>query len=203
MLALRYLAVTVGVIALLGVGAYVTILSGSPASVSGTTTTTCITSNPSTTTTQSSTTSSVTATTPQGSFSYSPSSPVKVDSVTASTYQGSNGTMVTFAVAYENVGNSDIYYLAGCGSSLVATLAPGSDAIKQVRGGPVCLCAEAIMRLPPGGNRTAVTPGCWTVDKFLLVHPGTVQVDFALYWGSTQSNQQQDVTNITATLVFS
>lgn len=198
MSALRYLAMAVGVIALIGAGAYVTTLSGGTAPSTGTTTTSCTTSDSSATVR----TSTTTTTAALGSFSYHPASPVKVDSVTASTYQGGNGTMVTFAVAYENVGTSDIYTLAGCGSSLVATLAPGSDAVERVKGGPVCLCSEAIMPLPPGGNRTAVTPGCWTVDKFLLVHPGTVQVDLALYWGPTQTYQQQDVTNITATFSF-
>ncbi len=192
-MALRYLALTVGVILLIGVGAYAPMILGNTTPGSGTTSSTCTTTGGSTTTTTAST---------QGAFSYSPASPVKVDSVTASTYQGSNGTMVTFAVTFEDVGSFDIYTVTGCGSSLVATLQPGSDVLKQVTGGPVCLCAEAPTAVPPGGTRTAVTPGCWSVDKILLAHPGTAQVDFTLYWGSAQATSRQDMTNITATFTF-
>lgn len=58
------------------------------------------------------------------------------------------------------------------------------------------------MPLAPGGNRTSVTPGCWTVYKSLLVHLGTVQVDLTLYRGPTQTSQQRDTTNITASFTF-
>jgi hypothetical protein len=122
--------------------------------------------------------------------------------VSTSTYQAGNETMVTFEVNYQNIGSSDIYTITGCGSSLVATLPPGTTVLKRITGGPVCLCAEAPMAVPPGANRTSTTPGCWTVYKFLLVQPGTAQVDFALYWGPTQGSSQQDMTNITATFTF-
>ena len=197
MMAFRYLALTLGVVALIGVGAYAPMIFGSAPSGSGTTSSICTTTGTATTT-QTSTASST-----LGSFSYSPAAPVKVLSVAASTYQGGNGTMVTFSVTYENVGSSSIYTLSGCGSSLVATLPTDTSIIKRVTGGPVCLCAEAIMPLIPGANRTSTTPGCWTVYKVLLVHPGTVQVALTLYWGPDQTGQQQDATNITATFSFS
>jgi hypothetical protein len=111
--------------------------------------------------------------------------------------------MVTFAVTYENIGSADIYTIAGCGSSLVATLPAGTDVLKRVTGGPLCLCAEAMTPVPPGGNRTSVTPGCWTAYKFLLVHPGTMEVYLTLYWGLSQTFQHEDMTNITASFTFS
>ena len=193
MTASRYLALTVGVIVLIGVGAYVPMILGGSSPGPGTTSSTCTTTGSSTTPT--------TATSTQGAFSYSPSYPVKIDSVEASTYQGANGTMVTFMVSFTNVGSSDVYTVVGCGSSLSVTLTPGSTVLKQVSGGPVCLCAELPSAVPPGGNRTATTPGCWTSVKYLLVHPGTVQVDLTLSWGETQSSLQE-ATSITATFTF-
>ena len=192
-MALRYLAVTVAVVALIAAGAYAPAMLGAGTAGSGTSTT-C--------TTAGSSTSSAPPASVEGSFTYSPAGPVKVESVSASTYPGGNGTTVTFAVAFENVGTSDIYTVAGCGSSLAASLPQGDGALKRVTGGPVCLCAEAPTAVPPGEIATSVTPGCWTVYKFLLVGPGTVQVDLALYWGPSQSYQRQDSTNITATFTF-
>ena len=196
MIAARYLALTVGVKLVSGVGAYVPMILGGGTPGQGTTSSTCTTGG----STTDSTTSGATSTT--GSFSYTPTYPVRVESVTASTYQGGNGTMVTFAVSFENVGSTDIYTVTGCGSSLTATLPQGTGVLKRVTGGPVCLCAEAPTAVPPGANRTAITPGCWTVYKFLLVHPGTVQVGLTLTWGTSQAGPQQDMTNITATFSF-
>ena len=199
MMPLKYLAVTIVVVAVIGVGAYAPMILGPSSSNPGTTTATCTTTGSSTA--QGSTATQTSNSIP-GSFTYSPAYPVKVESVGASTYQGSNGTMVTFEVTYENVGSYDVYTAAGCGSSLVATLPPGNGVLKQVYGGPVCLCAEAITPILPGGNRTSVTPGCWTVDKIMVAHPGTVQVELTLSWSTMQDSPRQDITNITATFAI-
>ena len=189
------------IVAIVGAGAYVSVtVTPGPSSSSTTVSSTCTTSG-STSSASTTTTSTQTSTSETGTFTYSPSAPLRIDSVNASTYPGSGGDYVTFAVAYTNVGSSDVYTISGCGSSLVATVPPGSTGLKQVSGGPVCLCAEAPMALPPGANRTSVTPGCWSSIKYVVAHPGTVQVDLTLYWGPTQSGQQ-DSTTITAYFTF-
>lgn len=194
---IKYLALTVAVVALIGAGAFLPMILGTSPSGGSTTSTTCTTSS-ATNTTQSSTTAIQTSAV-QGSFTYTPSAPVRIDSVAATVY--GQGSDVAFSVTYENVGSSSVYYVAGCGSSLVATVPPGSGVLQKVSSGPVCLCAEAIMPLAPGDNRTATTPGCWSGYHFELLGPGTVQVELTLYWGQSQGSQQ-DTTNATATFTF-
>ena len=200
MAAVRYVALTVGVVVLIGLGAYAPmILGGTSVSPGSTTTTTCTTRTG--TSTQSSTTGVPPSYSSMGTFSYAPPGPVKVDSVIAVVTQGSHA-QVGFEVAYENVGPSDIYYVAGCDSSLAVTIPAGNGVLQETYSGPRCLCAEAIVAMPPGANRTASAPGCWSGYGVVLAHSGTVTVGFTLYWGATQGNQPQDATNITATFTF-
>ena len=177
----RYVVLAAAVVALVGAGAFFPGLFG-PASPAGSG-------------------SSTTTGTVSGSFYYSPASPVQIVSVTASKSLGADGTLVSFDVAFKNVGSSDVYAVRGCGSSLTASVGSSSGVLRTTTGGPICLCAEAPVTVPPGGNSSATTPGCWSAYKFLLVGGGSVQVDLSLHWGPAQSTLQ-DVTNVTATFVF-
>ena len=201
---LKYVALAVGVVALIGLGAYAPTMLGPATTGTGTSSTACTSTTAESTASTSSQSSSTTtpASTTEGSFSSTPSSPVKVLSVAASTSQGAGQTAVSFAVTYENVGQSDVYTVVGCGSGLVASLPPGTTVLQKVTQGPVCLCDEAMTPVSPGQNRTSYTPGCWSGYQFLLVHPGTAQVDFTLSWGSNSTFQQGGQTNITAYFAF-
>ncbi len=218
-IALKLTALLIGVVAVIGVGAFAPAMLQGPtvhgaASSTFTTATHCTTGAQSTssatvaTTTlplKSTTTSTSTSgTTIGGSFTYSPSSPVKVTSVQASIFQdGGGGTTVSFAVSFQNGGTYTIYTAAGCGSGLTAEVPPGSPVLQKVNGGPVCLCAEMMAPVDPGQNHTSYTPGCWSGYHFALLQPGTVQVDFTLYWGSMMASPQATYTNVTAWFTFS
>ena len=197
---MKYLPVAVAVDALIGIGAYAPMMLSPGPSGGSATSNSCTTQSSST---QTLTTGTSPASTVQGSFTYSPSSPIRVQSVEAEVYdQGAQGQLVTFAVTYENTGSSDVYYVAGCGSSLVASVSAGSGVIQKSSTGPVCLCAEATMALPSGGNRTATTPGCWSGYHFVLLGPGTVQVQLTLSWGPTQASPGNDTTTVNAQFTF-
>lgn len=186
---LRYVVLTVVVVAVIGASAYLAAFAGP--SGTGTTTTT-MSPNPG-----GSTTSQLGA---AASFTYSPSSPVRIDSVTDSLYSGSKGEVVTFRVNYTNVGSGDIYYVNGCGSSLVADVPSSSAVLQKVSGGPVCLCDEVLTPLAPGKGASATTPGCWSGYSFVLVGHGAVQVELTISWGQAQSGSGS--TTIDATFAF-
>ena len=88
-----------------------------------------------------------------------------------------------FSVRYENIGSTDIYVLEGGGSGLNATVLSGTSQIQQVRG-PMCELAGAMIPLSPGGNATAITPGCWSGFQFQILQPGEVQVLLILSWSN-------------------
>ena len=208
MLAFKWLALALGVLVAIGIGAFAPMIlqtpttTGTTSSSYTTTSTHCTTSQSTSSTTTTVTATSTSATSTVGSYTYSPSSPVKVTFVQATTYQDGNRSTVSFAVSFENVGSYTVYTAAGCGSGLTASLAPGSQVLEKVASGPVCLCAEIMAPVDPGQNRTATTPGCWSGYQFLLVHPGTVQVDFVLSWSSRQANPVATSTNVTAWFTF-
>lgn len=191
MLNLRWLAVAaVGLIIVAGAAIYLpsalqpSTTSGSSTTVTSTTFTTCTTT---------------------GSFSYSPNSSVKIDDVRATVYQGTGSErVVTFTVLFENAGTSPVYVISGCGSGLTAALPANSPVLQKISSGPVCACAEFIAPVNPGQNHTSTTPGCWSGYHFKLAQPGTVTVNFTLYWGTDGQNfQQSNSTTISATFTFS
>ena len=191
MLTMRWLAVAaVGLIVVAGAAIYLPLVlqpsttSGSSTTITSTTFTTCTTT---------------------GSFSYSPNNPVKIDDVRATVIQGTGSERtVTFTVLFENTGTSPVYVVSGCGSALTASLPANSPVLQKVSSGPVCECAEFIAAINPGQNHTSVTPGCWSGYHFKLVQPGTVTVNFTLFWGTNgQSFQQSNSTTISATFTFS
>lgn len=199
--------VTVVVLVVLAIGVYAPSTVRAPTNIStSTTSTTCTTSTSASTTTSTSTskTSSGTSNITVGSFSYSPTSPVVVTWVQAVTNVNSNGQrIVTFEVGFENVGNSTIYVVSGCGSGLSSSITGDSSVLGKVTGGPLCLCAEFILALDQGGNHSYVNPGCWSGYSYDLLGSGTVDVSFTLNW-STKSNgfQGGNSTLISASFPF-
>ena len=186
------IALDVIVIAIVIAGAYA--YTRSPQ----TTTTVTITTSVSTTstsctsvysTTSTTTTNTYSSHTVNGSFTYSPTYPVVVESVQAVLTTDQNGvTLVTFKVLFENDGSSAIYIIGGCGSGLTSSTT-NSSVIQKVAAGPLCLCPALIMQLPPGQNHTSTNPGCWSGYSYRLLKPGSATVELVQSWsGSTSSN---------------
>jgi hypothetical protein len=148
-----------------------------------------VTALASTTTTSTSTASTISTQTVStgGSYTYNPSSQVKILSV-AATVSGSQAghQAVTFSVQFENTGTGTIYVLSGGGSSLSSTVTSGQLVVQQVTG-PKCEIAIAMGPVSPGGDWTARTPGCWSGYYYQLFGPGTVQVQLTLNWSGNSS----------------
>jgi hypothetical protein len=143
-------------------------------------------------------TTSISSSTTGTSFTYSPAYPVRVDSVQAITTTAENGDRyLTFKVAFENIGSAPIYVVGGCGSGLNSSLPPNS-AIVQKSTGPLCACAEFVMRLDHDQNHTSTTPGCWSGYNYRIVQNGSFRANFTLNWGSAQNLQNSNSTGIVA-----
>ncbi len=136
------------------------------------------------------------------SFTYSPASPVKIESVQASTAQQDGATRVTFQVLFENVGNSPIYVLGGCGGGLTSSIVGSSSVIQQTAGGPLCDCAAIILTLESGQNHTSTNPGCWSGFYYDLVGLGTANVNFTLSWSTGSQNVIQGTNSTTISAQF-
>ncbi len=201
----RVATLAIVLVAVLAAAIYVPTLSAptTTSSTTNTTSTSCTTSTSTSTTTSTSTSTSASVTSENGTFTYSPSSPVKVDSVQATkTFAQDGRTLVTFEVAFENIGDSNIYVLGGCGGGLSASVV-GNSTLQKVNGGPLCDCAEFILTLSQGQNHTSVTPGCWSGYDFQLVSPGTVQVNLTLQWSSDSNDfSMPNSTSISAQFTF-
>src|SRR3989442_3693231 len=98
------------------------------------------------------TTSSNVSTTSASSFSFSPSVPLQVLSVSAQTTKdtGAGKVYLTLYVAYKNIGGEAVYVTRGCGSSLSATII--STSVIAGNPGVRCLSAEAIAARKPGDH---------------------------------------------------
>jgi hypothetical protein len=151
-----------------------------------TTTTTIFTQQSTTTGISTSTTSSSTT---ANSFTYSPHSPVQIDSVTAATSTTQNGTIdVAFQILFKNNGPSSIYYIGGCGSSLSTSIPAGSTVLKQGSNRTPCLCSESLMPLKSGQNTTSMDPGCWSQYYYQLGGHGTIEMNMTLAWSTNSQN---------------
>ncbi len=172
--------------------------SPGPGAGSTTTTTTSFT----TTSTSFTTTSSTVSTTSASSFSFSPSAPLQVLSVSAQTTKdnGTGKVYLTLYVAYKNIGGEAVYVTRGCGSSLSATISATS--VIAENSGVRCLCAEFIAALNPGDSGNALTPGCWSGVTYQVVHPGTISVEMALSYWSGQNQQNPGITTIQASFTL-
>jgi hypothetical protein len=146
---------------------------------------------------------STTARSMNGSFSYSPQSPISVESVQVILNQNQNGDRyATFSVAIRNIGNSPIYIIKGCGSSLDSSVT-NSIIIQEVKGMPRCLCAEAPAPLDSGKTQTLSTPGCRSGYAYKVTGSGTVSVNFVLSWASSGQNLSGTYSSVSITGSFS
>jgi len=139
-----------------------------------------------TTSTASSTTSVTTAQPPSGvgSFTYTPSSQVKVLSVAANVFPGGGAeSEVQFSVKFQNIGASPIYVLNGGGSGLNVTVTSG-DSVVESYTGIRCELVEVLGPLGTGANATVTNPGCWSGYSFQLVRSGMVVVKMTLGWAN-------------------
>jgi len=127
---------------------------------------------------------------------------VKIESVQASTAQQDGATRVTFQVLFENVGNSPIYVLGGCGGGLTSSIVGSSSVIQQTAGGPLCDCAAIILTLESGQNHTSTNPGCWSGFYYDLVGSGTANVNFTLSWSTGSQNVIQGTNSTTISAQF-
>jgi hypothetical protein len=180
MKAITYGLIVVLVVAALGVYSLLPAVEASPTSgtVSSTTTVTTATSC---------STSSLGGPSPTTlNGTYTPprkGTDVRIDYVKALIYPG-EGTPSTlrFQVGFTNVGNSSIYILTGCGSTLNSTITSGSQVVRTASGGPRCLCAEALSPLSPGLSATEFDPGCWSSYSYQVVQAGTITARLTLSW---------------------
>ena len=169
----------------------------SPGPTAGSTSTTSTTS-----TTTSSATSSIVSTTSASTFSFTPSSPLQVLSVSAQTTKD-NATgkeYLTLYVAYKNIGGEAVYVARGCGSALTAAIS--STSVVAENPGVRCLCAEFMAALNPGDSGSALTPGCWSGVTYQVLHPGTISVEMTLSYWSGQNQQNSGKTTIQASFTL-
>ena len=139
--------------------------------------------------TQSKTTSVTTATATStesslgDSFTYSPSSQIKVLFVNATVMKSGGGVdAVGFSLQVLNVGNRTVYVKeGGVGSSLNSSV-PSDSTILREQVEPMCEIAMAPAPLTPGSMATLTTPGCWSGFSFELIGSGTVVVHFVFTW---------------------
>ena len=177
--------------------------TSSTTSTTTTSFTTTTTSSITTTTTSSiTTTTSVVSTTTASSFSFSPSGPLQVISVSAQTTKDSvtGKVYLTLLVAYKNIGSDAVYMTRGCGSSLSANIS--STSIIAENQGVRCLCAEYIAAMNPGDSGNALTPGCWSGVVYQVVLPGTISVEMALSYWLGQNEQNPGKTTIQASFTL-
>jgi len=181
------------------VAAYVSTLTTTNTETTATTTTQAA----GTTTTTTSTTSAQLP--PQGgSFTYTPTSQVKVLSVSAEASQGQSGPeSLTFAVQFENTGSGPIYVLEGGGSGLTVASLSGPAVTNQSLEFR-CVMPAAMAAVNPGENHTSSAPGCWSEYTYLLEQPGTIQVQLVLSWltGNSPGAQAESI-QITAEFALS
>ncbi len=139
-----------------------------------------------------------------GKFSFSPTSPVKIESVQAVTAEDSHGnTTVTFQVLFGNTGSAPVYVIGGCGGGLSSSIVGNSTVIQRVPGGPLCDCPAIILTLNEGQNHTSVNPGCWSGYAYYLLSPGTVTMDVTLQWSSNaQGLENTNSTSIQVGFTF-
>lgn len=136
---------------------------------------------------------------PQNSFTYSPAnSDVRILSVQAFASQDGTGgqTTLSFSVQFENIGTQTIYVTrAGVGSGLTATILSGDV---RTQATVMCMIAEAPTPISPGSNNTVETPTCSTGHDYILLQPGTVEVELTLSWSTGDSTQSPSTVTITA-----
>ncbi|HME19535.1 MAG TPA: hypothetical protein VKF15_07370 [Nitrososphaerales archaeon] len=173
------------------------VLTTTSGSLSGTSTTT---STASTACTTSSGTAQQTVVL-NGTFTYSPHLPVKVNSVQALIYTSSAGVRtLVFSVSYENDGAAPIYVPGGCGGALDSAIVSASGVVQRVNSTGFCACPEFVRSVDPGTGAVATGPGCWSGYGYRVVGSGTIEADLTLKWSGPAGNSTAPTTaSITAT----
>jgi hypothetical protein len=188
-------AATYGLVVLLvvaAVGAYALLPAVAPGS-----TTSAVTSATTVTTATSCSSSSLGGLTPislNGTYTPQPSSQVRIDYVKALVYSDPSGpSTLRFEVGLTNVGNSSIYTLIGCGSTLNSTITSGSQVVKSSDGAR-CLCAEALSPLAQGQSTSEYDPGCWSGYSYQVMQGGMITAKLTLSWyGGNEFNSPSSV----------
>jgi hypothetical protein len=168
------------------------------------TTTITATSNTTSTTTFTSSKFTTMSNITSDSYNFSSSTPLKIQSVWATITTTQNGERyITFYVEFENVGNSTVYIVGGCGSGLDLYTFTNSSVLQKIPRAVICLCPQFIISLSPGQNHTSTIPGCWSGYYIKLLEPGKATINFAQNWSTSSSGaQKQDKTLITASFTF-
>jgi|SRR5271157_1418011 len=187
---------TYGLVVLLvvvAVGAYALLPAIAPSSTTGT-----VTSATTVTTATSCTSSSLGGLTPislNGTYAPQSSSQVRIDYVKALVYGDQNGlSTLRFEVGFTNVGNSSIYTLIGCGSTLNSTITSGSQVVRTSSGEARCLCAEALSPLAQGQSTSEHDPGCWSGYSYRVLQGGMITAKLTLSWyGGNEFNSPSSV----------
>lgn len=146
-----------------------------------------------------------------GSFTYTSTGPVQVDSVQATQFVCQNcgavngESYVTFAVAFDNIGNSPIYIPDGSGG--VSTSVPANSSVIQEVASERCAGTYSFAKLNPGQNYTLYSPSCETGFDYQLVQAGSVNVTFSFNWttnskASTNPTDFPNSTTISANFTF-
>jgi len=123
-----------------------------------------------------------------GSFTYSPTGQVKVESVDANYSANQYGpASVTFWVTFENVGSSLVSFPA---YALNASVATNSSALREIIPRNFGLSASAeTSPLNNGQSYTLFSPISGDQYYFLLVQAGTVDVNLNFTWDAGQLTQ--------------
>jgi hypothetical protein len=138
-----------------------------------------------------------------GSFIFSPASPVRIDSVQALVQQNQGGPgSLTFTVAFTNIGTSPIIVVGACFSPLEVS-PPANSTVVQSTTGTFTQCqAISCNSINPAQSSEANTD-----PHLALVKPGTVTLTLMLYWGTNDNycigpNGGPNSTSISATFSF-
>ena len=138
-----------------------------------------------------------------GSFIFSPASPVRIDGVQALVQQNQGRPdSLTFTVAFTNIGTSPIVVVGACFSPLEVS-PPANSTVVQSTTGTFTQC-EAIScnSINPAQSSEASTD-----PHLALIKSGTVTMTLMLYWGTNDSdcigpNGGPNSTSISATFSF-
>lgn len=146
-----------------------------------------------------------------GSFRFSPASPVRIDGVQAIVQQTQGGPdSLTFTVAFTNVGTFPITVVGACFSPLEVSPPANSTVVQSATGTFVQCEAISCNSINPGQSSEASTDtwqGPGPAPHLILVNPGTVTITLVLYWGTdnnscTGPSGGPDSTSISATFSF-
>ena len=144
------------------------------------------------------------------SFTYSPTGPVRVDSVQAAQFVCQNCGAVNgqpyvyFQIVFENSGSSPIYVFGGFAyCELVSTTVATNSSVLQAVASERAACAGEIVTIEPGQNYTVDAPYAGDGASYQLVHSGTVGVVFSFDWTTDQqATTFPNSTTISAQFVF-